>query len=101
MPDPGAESTDIVPVLDQSLLHTKPYILVSVVDIDAEVVDEVGKSLLIPDLNLEAGTDGQHRGMVSRPFVMDEIVLSEAADEEGFELTDQMAIAKYLKTRVS
>jgi len=36
-----------------------------------------------------------------RPFVMDEILLTEVAEEEGFDLTDQMEVAKYLKLRVS
>ncbi|KDQ54153.1 hypothetical protein JAAARDRAFT_209590 [Jaapia argillacea MUCL 33604] len=36
-----------------------------------------------------------------RPFVLDEVVLSEVAEEEGFDLTDQMEIAKFLKARVN
>ena len=36
-----------------------------------------------------------------RPFVMDEILLTEAAEEEGFDVSDQMEITKYLKLRVS
>ena len=35
-----------------------------------------------------------------RPFVLDEVVLSEAAEEEGFELSDQTAITKLLKKKV-
>lgn len=35
-----------------------------------------------------------------RPFVLEEVVLSEIAEEEGFELEDQMEIAKYLRSRV-
>jgi double-strand break repair protein MRE11 len=35
-----------------------------------------------------------------RPFVLEEVVLSEVADEEGFDLSDQIAITKFLKTRV-
>ena len=35
-----------------------------------------------------------------RPFVMDEMVLAEVAEEEGFEVTDQSAIARTLKSRV-
>lgn len=35
-----------------------------------------------------------------RPFVIDEIVLVEIAEEEGFEVTDQVEISRYLKTRV-
>ena len=36
----------------------------------------------------------------ARPFVLEEVVLSEIAEEEGFELEDQMEIAKYLRSRV-
>lgn len=36
-----------------------------------------------------------------RPFVMDEILLTEVAEEEGFDVTDQMEVTKYLKLRVS
>lgn len=36
-----------------------------------------------------------------RPFVMDEIVLTDVAEEEGFDVTNQMEITKYLKLRVS
>jgi double-strand break repair protein MRE11 len=36
-----------------------------------------------------------------RPFVLEEVVLSEAAEEEGFDLTDQMEVTKFLRTRVS
>jgi double-strand break repair protein MRE11 len=36
-----------------------------------------------------------------RPFVMDEITLTEVAEEEGFDVTNQMEITKYLKLRVS
>lgn len=35
-----------------------------------------------------------------RPFVMDEVVLTEVAEEVGFDVTDQMEITKYLKGRV-
>ncbi|KAF9781340.1 Metallo-dependent phosphatase-like protein [Thelephora terrestris] len=37
----------------------------------------------------------------ARPFVLEEVVLSEVAEEEGFELEDQMEIAKYLRSRVN
>lgn len=37
----------------------------------------------------------------ARPFVLEEVVLSEIAEEEGFELEDQMEIAKYLRSRVN
>jgi len=36
----------------------------------------------------------------ARPFVLEEVVLSEVAEEEGFELEDQMEITKYLRSRV-
>lgn len=36
-----------------------------------------------------------------RPFVLEEVVLSEIAEEEGFELEDQMEITKYLRSRVT
>lgn len=36
-----------------------------------------------------------------RPFVMDEVFLTEVAEEEGFDVTDQMEVTKYLKLRVS
>lgn len=35
-----------------------------------------------------------------RPFVLEELVLSEVAEEDGFELSDQIAIGKFLKGRV-
>lgn len=37
----------------------------------------------------------------ARPFVLEEVVLSEISEEEGFELEDQMEIAKYLRSRVT
>jgi double-strand break repair protein MRE11 len=37
----------------------------------------------------------------ARPFVLEEVALSEVAEEEGFELEDQMEIAKYLRSRVN
>ncbi|KAK0220947.1 Mre11 DNA-binding presumed domain-containing protein [Armillaria nabsnona] len=36
-----------------------------------------------------------------RPFVIEEVVLSEVAEEEGFELDNQMAITKFLKSKVN
>ncbi|TBU23353.1 DNA repair exonuclease [Dichomitus squalens] len=36
-----------------------------------------------------------------RPFVIDEVDLSEAAEELGFDLTDKIEISKYLKNRVN
>jgi double-strand break repair protein MRE11 len=35
-----------------------------------------------------------------RPFVLEDVILSEAAEDEGFELTDQLAISKFLKKKV-
>jgi len=36
-----------------------------------------------------------------RPFVIEEVVLNEVADEVGLDLNDQMAITKFLKGKVS
>ncbi|KAG6877134.1 meiotic recombination [Termitomyces sp. T159_Od127] len=36
-----------------------------------------------------------------RPFVIESVVLSEVAEEEGIDLADQIDISKYLKTRVN
>ena len=36
-----------------------------------------------------------------RPFIIEDIVLSEIADEAGVDLNDQMAITKFLKGKVS
>ena len=36
-----------------------------------------------------------------RPFVMDEILLTDVAEEEGSDVTNQIEITKYLKLRVS
>lgn len=35
-----------------------------------------------------------------RPFVLEEVILSEAAEEDGFDLNDQIAVSKFLKSRV-
>ena len=35
-----------------------------------------------------------------RPFVIEEVVLNEVAEEEGLNLNDQMEITKYLKAKV-
>jgi double-strand break repair protein MRE11 len=32
---------------------------------------------------------------------MDEVLLAEVAEEEGFDVTDQMEVTKYLKLRVN
>lgn len=61
----------IVPVLDQTLLKTRPYVLATMVMIDDDLVEEVGKSLLIPDLRL--GDPAERRqSSVSQPFVTDD-----------------------------
>ncbi|KAI0088300.1 Metallo-dependent phosphatase-like protein [Irpex rosettiformis] len=36
-----------------------------------------------------------------RPFVMGEVILSNAAEDEGFDLNDRMAISKYLRAKVN
>lgn len=36
-----------------------------------------------------------------RPFVIEQVVLTEAAEEEGFDVSDQIAVTKFLKSRVS
>ena len=36
-----------------------------------------------------------------RPFVIEGIRLTEVAEEEGFDVTNQMEVTKYLKLRVS
>ena len=35
-----------------------------------------------------------------RPFVIEEVVLTEAAEEGGFDIEDPMAIQKFLKSKV-
>lgn len=35
-----------------------------------------------------------------RPFVLEDLVLTEAAEEEGFDANDQIAVSKFLKSRV-
>ena len=35
-----------------------------------------------------------------RPFVLEEIALTEVAEEGGFDIDDQMEITKYLKAKV-
>ncbi|KAF8128879.1 Metallo-dependent phosphatase-like protein [Boletus edulis] len=36
-----------------------------------------------------------------RPFVLEDIILSEASEEEGFDINDQIAVSKFLKSRVN
>ena len=35
-----------------------------------------------------------------RPFVIDEVVLTEAAEEETFDVNDQIEVSKFLKGKV-
>lgn len=35
-----------------------------------------------------------------RPFVIEQVTLSEAAEEGGFDISDQMEISKFLKAKV-
>jgi double-strand break repair protein MRE11 len=35
-----------------------------------------------------------------RPFVIEDVDMAEAAEEHNFDVTDQIAIGKFLKTRV-
>lgn len=36
-----------------------------------------------------------------RPFVIDEVFLIEAAEEEGFDVTDQIEVGKFLRAKAS
>ena len=36
-----------------------------------------------------------------RPFVLEDVTLSEAFEEEGFDINDQIAVSKFLKSRVN
>lgn len=36
-----------------------------------------------------------------RPFMLGDVVLAEAAEEEGFDVSDQIAVGKFLRARVS
>lgn len=35
-----------------------------------------------------------------RPFVIDDVILSDAAEEEGFDINDKIEVTKFLKTKV-
>lgn len=35
-----------------------------------------------------------------RPFIIDEVFLVEAAEEEGFDVTDQIEVGKFLRGKV-
>jgi len=61
----------IVPHTDSSLLRGTPFLLVSVVEIDAPFMSEVGSALLLPDLSLDRNpANGDRR--VSESFVADD-----------------------------
>ncbi len=47
-----ASAVTIVPTVDLSLAHKKPYILLSIVPIDQKVINNIGAVLLINDLQL-------------------------------------------------
>ncbi|MET0258517.1 MAG: CHASE4 domain-containing protein, partial [Methylobacterium sp.] len=64
-------SITIVPNVDLSLLREKPFLLVTVVRIDAEFIDAVGGSLLIPKLHF-AARDETGGDIVSEPFTTDD-----------------------------
>ncbi|EIW53657.1 DNA repair exonuclease [Trametes versicolor FP-101664 SS1] len=36
-----------------------------------------------------------------RPFVIDDVILSDAAEEEGFDINDKIEVTKFLKTKVN
>jgi hypothetical protein len=36
-----------------------------------------------------------------RPFMLGDVVLAEAAEEEGFDVSDQIAVGKFLRARAS
>ena len=36
-----------------------------------------------------------------RPFMLGDVVLAEAAEEDGFDVSDQIAVGKFLRERVS
>ncbi|MBB4000532.1 putative bifunctional diguanylate cyclase/phosphodiesterase [Aureimonas pseudogalii] len=64
-------SITIVPNVDLSLLRGRPYLLVTVIQIDAEFIDAVGGSLLIPKLHFTS-TDRSGGNVVSQPFETDD-----------------------------
>jgi diguanylate cyclase (GGDEF)-like protein len=62
----------VCPTVDTSLgKGTIPYMLVSVVYIDKPFVDEMGRSLLLPDLDLTKTTPDVS-GLVAEPFITDD-----------------------------
>ncbi|MET0181372.1 MAG: EAL domain-containing protein [Caulobacterales bacterium] len=61
----------IVPNVDASLLHGTPYMLVSIVEIDAAFMGDLGHQLLMPDLTV--ANDKSHRaGVVAEAFFADD-----------------------------
>ncbi|MFO1016481.1 MAG: EAL domain-containing protein [Hyphomonadaceae bacterium] len=61
----------IVPNLDANLLHGRPHLLLSIVRIDDAFMQEVGGSLLIPDLALSS-TPAHGNGVLSEAFAADD-----------------------------
>ncbi|WP_152044490.1 bifunctional diguanylate cyclase/phosphodiesterase [Aureimonas psammosilenae] len=64
-------ATTIVPNIDLSLLQGRPYLLVTIVEIDAEFMETVGGSLLISDLRFTPN-DASIENTVSDRFVTDD-----------------------------
>jgi diguanylate cyclase (GGDEF)-like protein len=64
-------SITIVPNVDLSLLRGNPFLLVTVNQIDADFIDAVGGSLLIPKLHFTA-RDQSRGDVVSQPFETDD-----------------------------
>jgi diguanylate cyclase (GGDEF)-like protein len=60
----------IVPSVDATVLEGRPHLMVSVVRIDEDFLDRVGRTLLIPDLALSA-TARADAGRIAEPFLDD------------------------------
>lgn len=60
----------IVPNVDASLLHGAPFLLVSIVEVDAPFMSEVGSALLLPDLTWMQMWRGAMRACLKRSRVM-------------------------------
>src|SRR5262249_51788146 len=56
---------------DATLLKGTPYLLVNVVNMDEQLVSDVGRSLLLPDLKL-APAISREDAVVSMPFTVDD-----------------------------
>jgi diguanylate cyclase (GGDEF)-like protein len=61
----------IVPSVDASTLVGEPHLMVSVVRIDEDFMNAVGRTLLMPDLTFSADPSS-HSGMVSEAFYADD-----------------------------